>query len=278
MSKKTAIVEDVKTEDLGDIRKKSPFSHLNIQDDTILYQSGQRIKCENCSRNMKHYCYYCFDVIGNGYIEVPFVKLPVTLDIIKHESESDGKTTALHARVLAGKDVKVFSWKELPEYSNPDRVLMLFPGPDAKKLSEIPRDSFDHMIVIDGTWKQANKMVRGTPLLQRVQKVTIEPRLTHFWRFQNISANYLSTIEAIYYLYYEYCQAYELKEGESYDGRYDNLLFYYKYTYDLIQYTYSKGVKKEKEFCWRHKSNYIKDRPVTPHNRDPSGKVIKQEK
>jgi hypothetical protein len=48
---------------------------------------------------------------------------------IKHEHESDGKTTALHARVLADKDVGVYNWKEIPEYSNPDRILMLFPGP-----------------------------------------------------------------------------------------------------------------------------------------------------
>lgn len=43
--------------------------------------------------------------------------------------ESDGKTTALHARVLAHEDVRVFSWKEMPEYEHPERVLMLFPGP-----------------------------------------------------------------------------------------------------------------------------------------------------
>lgn len=48
---------------------------------------------------------------------------------IKHELESDGKTTALHARVLAQEDVKVYNWKDMPEYSQPERVLMLFPGP-----------------------------------------------------------------------------------------------------------------------------------------------------
>jgi DTW domain-containing protein YfiP len=133
------------------------------------------------------------------------------------------------------------------------------------------------MIVIDGTWKQANKIVRGTPLLQKVQKVTIEPRTTYFWRFQNISVNYLSTIEAIYYLYIEYAQAYELEDGQAYDGRYDNLMFYYKYLYSLIQYNYSKGVKKDKEFCWRHKSNYIKDREPSGVKRDAAGKVIIKE-
>ncbi|KAI7901939.1 DTW domain-containing protein [Cokeromyces recurvatus] len=264
-------------EDLAEIRERSPFKDFKIQDDTILYQNTSRLACPVCNKHVKHYCYNCFHVMGMNRSQVPFVKLPVTMDIIKHEAESDGKTTALHARILADEDVKVFSWKQIPEYENPERILMLFPGPDAKKLSEIPRDSFDHMIVIDGTWKQASKMVRETPILQKMQKVTIEPRSTYFWRFQNISINYLSTIEAIYYLYVEYAQAYELKT-ELYDGRYDNLLFYYKYLYDLIQYSYRKGQHKNREFCWRHRANYIQDKEASQVMRDAAGKFINSEK
>ncbi|KAG2203790.1 hypothetical protein INT47_012723 [Mucor saturninus] len=208
----------INEEDLVEIRQKSPLAHLKIQDDTVLYKNPSRLVCPGCKKHMKHYCYHCYNVMGMDRSQVPFIKLPVGLDIIKHELESDGKTTALHARVLAHEDVKVYNWNDMPEYSQPERILMLFPGPDAKKLSEIPRDSFDHMIVIDGTWKQANKIVRNTPLLQRVQKVSIEPRKTNFWRHQQISENYLSTIEAVYYLYMEYAQAYDLKEGEVYDG------------------------------------------------------------
>ncbi|KAI9487168.1 MAG: DTW domain-containing protein [Benjaminiella poitrasii] len=269
---------DISPEDFLEIKERSPFKNLKIQDDTVLYQNTARLACPVCNKHVKHYCYNCFHVMGMDRSEVPFVKLPVTMDIIKHEAESDGKTTALHARVLADEDVRVFSWKHIPQYETPERVLMLFPGPDAKKLSEIPRDSFDHMIVIDGTWKQANKMVRGTPILQRMQKVTIEPRSTYFWRFQKISVNYLSTIEAIYYLYVEYSQAYELKDSEaSYDGRYDNLLFYYKYLYDLIQYSYRKGQHKDKEFCWRHRSDYIQDKKPSGVIRDAAGKIINPE-
>lgn len=130
------------------------------------------------------------------------------------------------------------------------------------------------MIVIDGTWKQASKIVRGTPMLEKVQQVTIEPRETFFWRFQKISVNYLSTVEAIYYLYVEYAQAYELAKDEPYDGRYDNLLFYYKYQYDLIQYSYQKGEKKGKEFCWRHRDNNYIHNKKTGIKRDASGKYI----
>jgi hypothetical protein len=43
--------------------------------------------------------------------------------------ELDGKSTALHARIIADNDVEVYNWKEMPEYEYPKRVLMLFPGP-----------------------------------------------------------------------------------------------------------------------------------------------------
>lgn len=71
----------INIEDLGDLRKNSPFSHLKIQDDIVLYQNADRITCKNCSRNMKHYCYDCYNVIGMDRSEIPFVKLPVTLDM-----------------------------------------------------------------------------------------------------------------------------------------------------------------------------------------------------
>ncbi|KAG0741868.1 hypothetical protein G6F57_004269 [Rhizopus arrhizus] len=229
-------------DEIEEIRQKSPFAHLKIQDDVELYKKTER--------------YTCSALLGMDRSQVPFVKLPAPIDIIKHEYELDGKTTALHARVIAPEDVNIYNWKEMPQYEQPERILMLFPGPDAKKLSEIPRKCFDRLIVIDGTWKQAKIMVRDTPLLSKVQKVTIEPRLTFFWRYQNLSVNYLSTIEAIYYLYVEYTQAYEEK---GYNGQYDNLLFYYKHLYDLIQYSYRKGEHKDRRFCWRHKANYIKD-------------------
>jgi hypothetical protein len=68
-------------EDLKEVRDKSPFKNLKIQDDTILYENANRLACPKCSRHMKHYCYYCFDVMGMDRSAVPFVKLPVTIDM-----------------------------------------------------------------------------------------------------------------------------------------------------------------------------------------------------
>ncbi|KAI8997319.1 DTW domain-containing protein [Pilobolus umbonatus] len=246
-----------------EIKKKSPFAKLNMKDDSILYEKNGRYTCESCKRKMKYFCYHCLSVVGMDRSEIPTVELPIKLDIIKHELELDGKSTALHAAIIAHKDVTIYNWKNMPNYECPERMLMLYPGDDALTLEEIPRDSFDRVIVIDGTWKQSKKIVRNTPLLQNMRKVTIAPRPTSFWRFQNISINYLSTIEAIYYLCLEHYCVYEAHGKEVYDGRYDNLLFYYKFFYDLIQYNYSKGALQNKQFCLRHRPDYIQLRKET---------------
>ncbi|KAI8393472.1 DTW domain-containing protein [Radiomyces spectabilis] len=247
--------------------EESPFDHLNISDDSILKSATDRHKCLRCQKTVKYFCYRCFDVVGMDRSSVPFLKLPVHLDVVKHEQELDGKSTAIHARVIANEDVDIYNWQSMPKLENPERTLLLFPGPDAKTLKDIPRDSFDRVIVIDGTWKQANKIARETPGLQSLQKVTISPRETHFWRYQQLSEHHLATIEAIYYFYREYAEAYETTT--AYDGRYDNLLFYYRFFYKLIQDHYRTN--SSKRFTHRHgKKDYIKyDKPIADsHGKD----------
>lgn len=51
------------------------------------------------------------------------------LNRIKHHKELDGKSTAIHARIIAENDVDLHTWPEVPEYEYPERTLLLFPGP-----------------------------------------------------------------------------------------------------------------------------------------------------
>ena len=41
---------------------------------------------------------------------------------------------------------------------------------------------------------------------------------------------------------------YTAKMSGEYDGRYDDMLYFYAYNYALIQNEYKKGLKKEKTF------------------------------
>lgn len=47
----------------------------------------------------------------------PF-QLPVKIDIIKHPHETDGKSTAVHAKLIAPDDVTVYTYPCIPEYEN----------------------------------------------------------------------------------------------------------------------------------------------------------------
>ncbi|KAI8579517.1 hypothetical protein K450DRAFT_241356 [Umbelopsis ramanniana AG] len=233
--------------------ESSTFDDLKIQDDSILHKHSDRETCPDCKKSAMYFCYRCFkpSTISEGHI--PQLELPIPMDVIKHEQELDGKSTAAHAAVIAPHNVKIYNWQSIPQYENPEEVLLLFPGHDAHTLEEIPKGSFKKFVVIDGTWKQASKIVRLSPQLQNVRKVTIAPRKTLFWRYQSLSENYLATIEAIYYLYREYAEAYEMN-GKPYDGRYDNLLFYFRYFYNLIQ---SKYKKENKKYTHRQREGYI---------------------
>ena len=94
----------------------------------------------------------------------------------------------------------------------------------------------------------------------------IQERETRFWRYQSLSPNYLATIEAVYWFFYEYFSCFEsctvgatgADTGSAtsdtitrteYDGRYDGLLVYFQATYDRIQQEYRQSGKS---FTQRH--------------------------
>lgn len=41
----------------------------------------------------------------------------------------DGKSTAIHAKIIAEDDVDIYTYPNIPEYKQPERTLLLFPGP-----------------------------------------------------------------------------------------------------------------------------------------------------
>ncbi|OBZ83219.1 DTW domain-containing protein 1 [Choanephora cucurbitarum] len=246
--------EENKKRSFDKANAEGPFDQFKIDDDQVLHKIEKRSVCPGCNKTVKYFCYKCLAIVGMEASSVPHVDLPVHLDIIKHNKELDGKSTAVHACIIAKGNVDLHTWPQVPELEQPERTLLLFPSPGAKRLEDIPRDSFDRIAVIDGTWIQAKQIANNTPVLKKMQHVTIQPQKTHFWRFQNVDDQHLATIEAIYYLYREYGQTYE----PPYRGQYDNLLFYYKFFYHLIQNTY-QTTKRTATFSHRHQQkDYIK--------------------
>jgi DTW domain-containing protein YfiP len=166
------------------------------------------------------------------------VILPKKLILFKHPRELDGKSTAIHAKLVSPDDVSfiVSDCTDLTQTNlDSDRTLLLFPSEQAQDVKNVEFNSFDQVIVVDGTWRQAKTMTR---LLSKkfTRHVKIQNHSTLFWRYQKFSMDYLATIEAIYWFYRELLSCASITQ--EYNGQVDNLLYYFKAQYETVQEHY----------------------------------------
>nr|KAG5702424.1 hypothetical protein BaRGS_027511 [Batillaria attramentaria] len=115
---------------------EDPFPDLSIADTSILDTTESRHKCRKCTKSRKYFCYSCCVPMPQIQDKVPRIKLPVKIDIIKHQSESDGKSTCPHAVVLAPEDVTVYTFPCIPDYDR-EKVVLVFPCEEAKTLKDM---------------------------------------------------------------------------------------------------------------------------------------------
>ncbi|KAK7912472.1 hypothetical protein WMY93_012683 [Mugilogobius chulae] len=251
---------------------KRPLQGLKLASHEVLEQAQEkgRLKCAKCGGSRMFFCYTCCCLVGVSPQNVPLVKLPVKIDIIKHPNETDGKSTAIHAKILAPDDVNIYTYPCIPEYDK-DQVVLVFPGPKAvtvqnmiqsltqraQDLAEPARKRFRgaglsdcpthgegdpgpdeskavplrKVVFIDSTWNQTNK-ISTDERLQDLLQVELKTRKTCFWRHQKGKPDtYLATIEAIYYFLRDF---HELCLEQVYSGEYDNILFFYSYLHTVI--------------------------------------------
>ncbi|HZS37292.1 MAG TPA: tRNA-uridine aminocarboxypropyltransferase [Polyangia bacterium] len=75
---------------------------------------------------------------------------------------------------------------------------LLFPGAGARDLRELPTDEPITLVVVDGTWSQARKLVRVNPALAALPRVAFTPRRPSDYRIRREPADFcVSTIEAL---------------------------------------------------------------------------------
>lgn len=66
-----------------------------------------------------------------------------------------------------------------------------------------------------------------------IRRVEIKARLTKYWRPQGDHPDtYLATIEALYYFFVDFHKVFI---SDHYNGDYDNLLFFFLYTYHKVR-------------------------------------------
>lgn len=77
-------------------------------------------------------------------------------------------------------------------------AILLYPSPDARPLSDIPRGSRVTLVVVDGTWWQAQKLLKLNPLLQKLPHYSLSPSTPSRYRIRREPAEHcVSTIEAV---------------------------------------------------------------------------------
>lgn len=191
--------------------------------------------CVSCGRRCWLYCTLC---LKTSNPDAPAeIRLPKKLVIYKDPKEKRSKSTALHAAILCPQDTLLIESKllDIPDY-DPDRTVLLFPSSDAKEIQDVEFNSYDQILVIDGTWSQARSMAaRVSTVFKRHVKIMHTP--TMFWRYQKYDSSHLSTIEAIYWLY--------RNMSLNYTGEYDGLLFFFLKQYELIQDYYKSHPQRK---------------------------------
>jgi len=241
------------------LEKSNPFQGLQIASTDPLNELTERQPCPKCAKSRKFFCYNCYVAVAPLQNHIPVIRLPIKIHVVKHPKETEGKSTAVHAPLIAPEDVQMYTYPDIPDYSKL-RALLVFPGKQSRSLNQIVEDSttdllstseeeehgsvtscdtsefpYTTIVFIDSTWNQCkgmilNKTLAGLPC------VIIESRNTIFWRYQKGKPKeYLATIEAIYYFLVDYHQIVIKKE---YLGEYDNMLFFFKFMYSKIHELY----------------------------------------
>lgn len=121
-------------------RSENPLLGLKLASHNVLERAQEtgRVKCSKCGGSRMFFCYTCCSLVGVSHQEIPAIKLPVKIDIIKHPNETDGKSTAIHAKILAPNDVTIYTYPCIPEFEGErHKVVLVFPGPGSVTMEEL---------------------------------------------------------------------------------------------------------------------------------------------
>ncbi|EDV92683.1 GH18899 [Drosophila grimshawi] len=150
--------------------RKYPFVNMRIADHSVLDTIEGRQSCQHCNRSRKFFCYNCYIPVGELGSLLPSVELPLQIDIIKHKKEIDGKSTAVHAAVLAPHQVRIHTYPDIPDYRLEEAgVVLIFPS--ATSLTVPQLFARDVHLNIDDNYGLPKGHHMGTMLRRRMDEV-----------------------------------------------------------------------------------------------------------
>jgi DTW domain-containing protein len=82
--------------------------------------------------------------------------------------------------------------------ARPQPAYLLFPRPGAVAVAELPRSGSITLVVLDGTWAQARKLLHRNPALAALPGIALSPRRPSGYRIRRQPAPFcVSTVEAL---------------------------------------------------------------------------------
>jgi DTW domain-containing protein len=165
-----------------------------------------RLQCAKCQRPLSH----CLCSL------IPSLTSTTQVLILQHPSETTHALNTARLAALGLRSAELLVGESVSIPTDERDNYLLFPGADAVALeSLVSSDKPLRLIVPDGTWRKARKMLHINPELAALPRVSLPPGLLSRYRLRKAPApGALSTLEAI-------VSALNILEG---DGRFDMLL------------------------------------------------------
>lgn len=152
-----------------------------------------RVVCERC-RRPEVVCYCRF---------VTPLATRTRVVILQHPRERDVpiNTARIASLCLPDAELHVGTRWDRPFGDAARPAALLYPGPGAIDVEETPPPGPITLVVVDGTWWQARKLVRSNPELARLPRYAFRPPKPSDYRIRKEpQADYVSTIEALVHM------------------------------------------------------------------------------
>ncbi len=162
----------------------------------MIVETKTRQRCERCTRPLAH-CLCSLIVNLPSRTRVLLIQHP---DEVKHALNT-ARLVALglqNAQLIVGETLEnIERYIQQPGY----RACVLFPGEQAQELSAYQDNQQPLLLIVpDGTWRKARKILHCNPLLAALPRVTLALGLSSRYRLRKApDAQALATVEAVTY-------------------------------------------------------------------------------
>lgn len=156
----------------------------------------KRKRCERCLRPHKQ----CLCSL------IPWLPSRTKILVVQHPDESKHALNTAgfvalglqNAQLVIAETLEnIEAYVQQPGY----RACLLFPGEQAQELSAYQGEEQPWLLVVpDGTWRKARKILYANPVLAALPRVTLPSGLSSRYRLRKApSADALATVEAVHY-------------------------------------------------------------------------------